>query len=150
MLRALPAARFQLKAHREMRDTPVCALAVGKSGAKLKLKGRNNAITLLHASMSEVVDAVDDAFLNRPVVEGTGLTGVRDIELTYTPNRRGEPELGDISVFAAVEEQLGLKLEPRNAPVEFPVVDSVEKPSANRGATRPPRTSRRRTGRRPT
>jgi uncharacterized protein (TIGR03435 family) len=55
--------------------------------------------------------------------------------VTYTPNtranRESEPDLNDINVFQAVEEQLGLKLEARKEVVEMLIVDRVEKPSAN-------------------
>jgi uncharacterized protein (TIGR03435 family) len=86
--------------------------------------------------MEDVADAIDyTAMLDRPVVDRTGLAGTYDIKLIYTPNtranREGEPDLNDISVFQAVEEQLGLKLEAQNAPVEMLVVDRVEKPSGN-------------------
>ena len=137
MLRSLLAERFQLKVHRETREMPVYALVVGKNGAKFKesspdadptqhysIKGRNDVTTLPKATMEDVADAIDyTAMLDRPVVDRTGLAGTYDIKLIYTPNtranREGEPDLNDISVFQAVEEQLGLKLEAQNAPVEM-------------------------------
>jgi uncharacterized protein (TIGR03435 family) len=148
MLQWLLAERFQLEAHREMREIPVYALVVGKNGPKFKesnpdadamglfsAKGRNMVITLPKASMSDAVDAVGNAFLERPVVDKTGLTGTYNIRLTYTPNtranRESDPDLNDINVFQAVEEQLGLKLEARKEMVEMLIVDRVEKPSAN-------------------
>ena len=148
MMQALLADRFQLKAHREMREMPVYALVAGKNGPKFKesdadadpmqhysLKGRNNVITMPKATMGDVVDAVDSAFLDRAIVDKTGLTGTYNIKLTYTPNtranRESDPDLSDISVFQAVEEQLGLKLESRKETVEIIVVDRVEKPSGN-------------------
>jgi len=75
--------------------------------------------------MSDVADAAANANLNRPVVDKTGLTGTYNIKLTYST------DASDISVFQAVEEQLGLKLEARKEMVEILVVDRVEKPSAN-------------------
>ncbi len=61
--------------------------------------------------------------------------GVYDATLTYTPQTRairdGEPELNDISIFFAVEEQLGLKLEPKKATVGILVVDRFGKPTEN-------------------
>jgi uncharacterized protein (TIGR03435 family) len=147
MLQALLAERFQLKVHRETREMPVFALVVGKGGPKFKesdpdadptghysRKGRNNVIALPKASMSDVVDAVDDAFIDRPVIDKTGLIGTYNIKLTYTPNigtNRDTQDLSDINVFQALEEQLGLKLEARKEPVEILVVDRVEKPSGN-------------------
>jgi uncharacterized protein (TIGR03435 family) len=124
---------------------PVFALIVAKSGIKFKesdpdaevtglhsLKGRNNVVTLTKATMSDVVDAIGNAMLDRPVVDHTGLARTYSIKLTYTPNtranRESEPDLNDISVFQALEEQLGLKLEARKEPVEVLVIDHVEKP----------------------
>jgi uncharacterized protein (TIGR03435 family) len=81
-----------------------------------------------------VVNAVSNSFLDRPVVDKTGLTGTYEINLTYTPATRAnlsEPDLSDISIFTAVQEQLGLKLEPQKGTVEVLVVDHVEKPSVN-------------------
>jgi uncharacterized protein (TIGR03435 family) len=147
MLQSLLTDRFQLKLHREMRETPVYALVVSKDGAKFKesdpdadstglysMKGRNAVVTLPKATMSDVVDAVTNALLERPVVDRTGLTGTYNIKLTYTPNigtNRDSQDLSDINVFQAVEEQLGLKLEARREPAEILVVDRVEKPSGN-------------------
>jgi uncharacterized protein (TIGR03435 family) len=85
--------------------------------------------------MSDVVDAAANAILDRPIVDKTGLSGTYSIKLTYTPNtranRESEPDLSDITVFQAVEEQLGLKLEARKEPIPVLVVDRVEKPSGN-------------------
>jgi len=148
MLQALLADRFKLKAHREMREMPVYALVVGKNGPKLKesapdadpmgrmsINGRNYVVTRPKASMGDVVSGISNAFLDRPVLDKTGLTGTYDLKLTYTPNiranREADPDLNDISIFTAVEEQLGLKLEPQKANVEILVVDHIEKPPGN-------------------
>jgi uncharacterized protein (TIGR03435 family) len=148
MMRSLLADRFKLGVHSEMREMAVYALVVGKGGPKLKesapdagpmghatVSGRNYQVTRPKASMDDVVDAISNAFLDRPVVDKTGLTGTYDIKLTYTPdtkaNREGEPDPSDISVFAAVQSQLGLRLEPQKAMVETIVVDHIEKPSGN-------------------
>jgi len=71
----------------------------------------------------------------RMVVDRTGLTGSWDFELNYAPEGRGGPGGGDAapvdpnapSFFTAIQEQLGLKLEPTKGPVEVLVIDSVEK-----------------------
>jgi uncharacterized protein (TIGR03435 family) len=148
MLQSLLADRFKLKFHREMRETPVYALVVGKNGPKFKESapdanpvahyhwtGRNNEITIPKASMDAVVGAIANSMLDRPVLDKTGLTGTYDIKLTYTPdvksNRDSEPDMSDISVFTAVQSQLGLRLEPQKAMVEFLIVDKAEKPSEN-------------------
>jgi uncharacterized protein (TIGR03435 family) len=148
MMQALLAGRFHLEAHRETREIPVFALMVGKNGPKFQAsgpgadpmglysrKGRNNVITLPKATARDLVDAIESAFLDRPVVDRTELTGTYNIKLTYTPNtranRESDPDLSDINVLQAVEEQLGLRLEARREPIEMLVVDRVERPSGN-------------------
>jgi uncharacterized protein (TIGR03435 family) len=87
-------------------------------------------ITLLVNQLSSI--------LGRNVIDKTGLTGRYDIKLTFTPEdsqsalRNGEPapETGP-SIFTAVQEQLGLKLEPSKGPVDLIVVDHVDKPTEN-------------------
>jgi uncharacterized protein (TIGR03435 family) len=87
--------------------------------------------------------------LGRPVVDKTGLTGKYDYTLKWTPDQgrspmfkgpesgqqgvddRPSPESSAPSLFPAIQEQLGLKLESTKAPVEILVIDHVEKPSEN-------------------
>jgi uncharacterized protein (TIGR03435 family) len=147
MLQSLLADRFKLRVHREMKEMPVYALVVGRNGPKLKesapdadvwahmgISGRNNVVTMPKATMDRLVEQISNAFLDRPVVDKTGLTGTCDIRLTYTPeykmNSGPEPDL-DVSIFTAVQEQLGLRLVQQKADVEILVVDHVEKPSEN-------------------
>ncbi len=145
MLQRLLAERFQLKVHRESRETPVYALVVGKGGPKFKespadaearflgtVNGRNQGVTASKLTMGSLVDDLR-IFVNRPVVDRTGLAGAYDIKFEATPGFRMEnnPQLADISIFTALEEQLGLKLESQKAPIEVLVVDRVEEPTAN-------------------
>ena len=73
----------------------------------------------------------------RYVVDKTGLTGRYDFELRWTPASTPEdthaesPDSGAPSLFTAVQEQLGLKLEPTKAPVDVLVVDSAKPPTPN-------------------
>jgi uncharacterized protein (TIGR03435 family) len=83
--------------------------------------------------------------LNRVVLDRTGLSGNFDIDLTWTPDQNqmpqgapppGAPDLPPIdpngpSIFTAVQEQLGLKLESTKGPVEVLVIDHVERPTEN-------------------
>jgi uncharacterized protein (TIGR03435 family) len=147
MMQSLLADRFKLKVHHETREMQVYALVVGKNGPKLKdsapdanpmayfnVVGRNYRVTRAKATMDDVVQAIGNSFLDRPVLDQTGLTGTYNLSLTYTPDiptNRGESDPNDISIFTAVQEQLGLKLEPQKASIEILVVDSVEKPSEN-------------------
>jgi uncharacterized protein (TIGR03435 family) len=77
-------------------------------------------------------------FTGRPIVDKTDLTGVYDIDLTWTPEQdpsgpdgtlpQAPPSSDGVSLFTAVQEQLGLKLDPRRGPVDVLVIESVERP----------------------
>ena len=148
MLRSLLDARFHLQAHKEMRETAVYGLVVGKNGSKLKpgapdadevsqvhVMGRNYQLVIPKGNMQKLVGMLEaSGFLDRPVFDQTGLDGIYEIKLLYTPDvraNRENPDPGDINILQAVQEQLGLKLEPRKMPVEVLVVDHLEKPTAN-------------------
>jgi bla regulator protein blaR1 len=144
MLQGLLADRFQLKLHRETREWPVYALIAVKNGPKVNeaapdasgwvnvgVKGRNYTMTFPGHDMDTLADTLNNsAGLDRPVVDRTGLTGKFAMKIMFTP-ARGEPEAGDLSIFEALQEQLGLRLTPQSAPIEFLVVDHVAKPSGN-------------------
>jgi uncharacterized protein (TIGR03435 family) len=76
-------------------------------------------------------------YLDRPVIDQTGLAGRFDVNLEFTdsllhPGQAPAPEApGDISIFTAVREQLGFKLEPGKGPVKVIVIDHLERPSEN-------------------
>ncbi len=145
MLQGLLAERFHLKVHRDTKETPVYALVVGRVGPKFKesqpdatavshhgVNGRNQTVNLSRTTMELLADDLG-IFADRPVVDRTGLTGTYDIKLEATPEFRisRDQHPDDISIFEAVQTQLGLKLEPRTEPMEILVVNSVEKPSEN-------------------
>jgi uncharacterized protein (TIGR03435 family) len=125
----------------------VYALLIAKNGPKFKestpdavpkflggVNGRNQSITVSKATMQVLVEAIPRSFhLDRPVVDRTGLTGTYDFNIDATPESRidGNPDPNEISIFTAVKEQLGLKLEPQKAMVEILVIDRMGKPSAN-------------------
>jgi len=82
--------------------------------------------------------------LDRTIVDKTNLTGRFDIQLKWTPGVGENPfdpggrtlpplpaDSSDLSIFTAVQEQLGLKLESTKGPVDFLVIDHVEEPSPN-------------------
>jgi uncharacterized protein (TIGR03435 family) len=73
---------------------------------------------------------------DRPVQDATGIEGQYEISLEWTPDAArpqpdGTPSPAGPSIYTAVQEQLGLRLEPRNAPLEYLVIEHVEKPDAN-------------------
>jgi len=143
MLQALLAERFQLKLHKESKEMPIYALVVGKSGAKLKPLNGSHApfartgrgLAVLYTSTMWGLAGFLTNSAGRMVVDETGLTGEYDIGLEFMPERLNgaPPPDGDSgpTIFAAVQEQLGLKLEARKGPVEIIVIESAERPSGN-------------------
>ena len=146
MIQALLADRFQLKVHRETKEMPVYNLVVGKNGPKLKesapdarplvrMRDANGMIHLIATSspMQQLANQFSNANgVDRPVLDKTGLTGMYDFELDWSAGY-GAPADGadEISIFTALQEQIGLKLEPAKAPMEVLVIDRAEKPSQN-------------------
>src|SRR5262249_49174574 len=144
LLRRLLAERFHLQLHRETREMTVYAMTIGKGGVKFKesapeeppkqhigVNGRNQYIDFQQVTMEQVVDSLGAVGGDRPVIDKTGLTGKYDIRLEATPEFRinNNPQPDDLSIFNAIQQQLGLKLEPQKVPIEVLVVDHVEKPS---------------------
>jgi len=145
MIIPLLADRFHLKAHLQLKTLPVYNLVIARGGPKFKLdpvathgggwtiKGSNTEIVLTGKSNSiaELADALSDP-VHRQVVDKTGLTGNADIVLKWTDEvaaEQGGPNV--ISIFTAVEEQLGLKLQSSKGPVDTLVIDHAEMPSEN-------------------
>jgi uncharacterized protein (TIGR03435 family) len=153
MLQKLLADRFKLTFHREQRELPVYALVVAKGGAKLKAADpgeQNNSgcqrlgvCAFMNDPLPHFARWLQFAVLDRPVLDKTGLAGSYDFTLKWTPdeaqfsamgihvppptdNPNAPPEL-----FIAIQEQLGLKLEPQKIPAEVLVIDHVERPSEN-------------------
>jgi uncharacterized protein (TIGR03435 family) len=148
MLQTLLSDRFKLKFHRADKEMPVYALVVGKDGRKFKesaqdavesvligVNGRNQNITASKKSMDEFTRMIPNAFfVDRPIVDRTGLPGTYDFKIEASPESHmtgDELDLKSIGIFTAIQQQLGLKLEPQKAMIEVLVIDHVEKPSAN-------------------
>ena len=143
MIQTLLADRFKLQVRRGTKDLPVYALVVGRRGPKLHETeagaehdnaGRDRLIGQ-KMSMAHLADRLSQ-LVGRPVLDMTGLDGVFDLELRWTPDderrREGDTSDGPSSIFTAIQEQLGLKLEARKAPLEIIVVEHAEKvPSEN-------------------
>jgi uncharacterized protein (TIGR03435 family) len=144
MTRSLLGERFQLKVHREAQEVPVYALVVGKGGPKFKpaaADATGSSFTRgsekgLHMEATKVtmegLARQLSSTTDRPVVDRTGLAGYYAFTLDWYPaNRIPPPDMDVPSMFAAVQEQLGLRLEPSKGQVEKLVIDHAEKPSAN-------------------
>jgi uncharacterized protein (TIGR03435 family) len=150
ILQAVLADRFRLKVHRETKDLPVYALAVGKKGPTMKESAPDvkfaagfemlpfARMTNRKTTMIQLAGFLS-VYAGRPVVDRTGLTGSYDFTLEWNlddvqqrePGVPGGANPARPSLFTAVQEQLGLKLEPSRAPIEVLVIDHAEKPSEN-------------------
>jgi uncharacterized protein (TIGR03435 family) len=144
MLQTLLAERFKLVFHREPKEMPVYALVVAKNGPKIK-EAKDEGATQVGAGDGEGVGferapigmlaGVVAQSVDRPVTDDTGLKGLYSFRLVWAQDdRQPKPnaEPGDApSIFTALQEQLGLKLESRRAMVEILVIDRVEKPAEN-------------------
>jgi uncharacterized protein (TIGR03435 family) len=137
MLQALLADRFQLRLHRERRDLRVYSLTIARTGTKLKAvpvgegsftfgPGR---ISGKAQSMTELADKLSRPYfgLGAPVMDSTGLDGAFDFTLDWTPDNVQADATPGPSIFAALQEQLGLKLEASKSRVEVLVIDRVER-----------------------
>jgi uncharacterized protein (TIGR03435 family) len=167
MLKTLLAERFKLTIHMETRDSPIYALVAGKNGPRLAPAVKDCAPTTieeatsgkgpcglrgggpaggLHLPAAELTELALGltSFLDRPVVDRTGISGRFDIELppwnTGAPARQEtadgrdlepQPDPNAPSLFTVLQEQLGLRLEATRGPVVYCVVDHVERPAAN-------------------
>jgi uncharacterized protein (TIGR03435 family) len=157
MMRSLLAERFHLQFHLETKEMPFYSLGLESNGVKLTLHDATNSgepwieqgmDTPFHARWKATSSSMElfafrlAAIMDRPVIDQTGLKGEYDFTLTYTmdlpPNLppdsmiNGQPiDNSGPSIFQAVRQQLGLRLDARKGPVEVMVIDHVEKPSGN-------------------
>jgi uncharacterized protein (TIGR03435 family) len=153
MLQTLLSDRFRLSVHRETKEMAVYALVVGKNGPRLKedaagpgvmkfnRKGRDVELEAIGATIESLINQLPRMpGVDRAVLDRTGLTGKYDFRLTLTdfqlsvnaqPQGIPAADSEGASVFTALQEQLGLKLESQKAPVEILTVDRVERPSEN-------------------
>ena len=136
MVQNLLAERMNLKIHEETKEMSVYALVTAKSGPKLaksampdqpiahggfgRFSGRHLTMDMLASLLAGQVE--------RPVLDKTEIEGQYDVELHWTPEDSPEP---GPSIFSALQEQLGLRLESARAPQEIVVIDHVERPSEN-------------------
>lgn len=139
MAQTLLADRFRLKAHRETRLVPVYALTIAKSGPKLhaarpdehrSIDSYPGTIEATNAPMTLFIDELSGK-VDRPVIDQTGLTESFDFTLRWSADIPGRSDPGLGSIFTAIQDQLGLKLEAEKRPFEVLLIDSIERPSAN-------------------
>ena len=134
VLRNLLADRFTLVARRETREGRGYALRPLTGGHRLKesvgprtfLTGRPGLIAGNGRSIGELIPLLSQ-MVGAPVVDDTGLKGVYDVKLEWTPQLTAAgADAQDISIFTALREQLGLRLEPIRTAVDVVVVSSIE------------------------
>jgi uncharacterized protein (TIGR03435 family) len=141
ILQDLLADRFHLEFHREAREISVYALVLAKGGHKLKPAadgessgmntetGRGTSHLAATASSLDVLAKWIGNRVGRIVLDQTGLEGAYDFSLTWSPNPG--PDSADPTLPTALNEQLGLRLASRKAPVEVLVIDGIRRPTAN-------------------
>jgi uncharacterized protein (TIGR03435 family) len=146
MMQKLLAERFGLKFHWAKRDLPIFAVTVAKGGPKLAVSKSDPNASLDQTSNGSAVEvtyrftnnSVADfaqgmrSFLDRPVVDETGIKGKFDFTLDWTKDGAvNDDPKAPPGLFTAVQEQLGLKLDATKGPADVLVIDHVERPSAN-------------------
>jgi uncharacterized protein (TIGR03435 family) len=146
--------RFKFTYHPDKKELSVYALTVAKGGPKMTVTihqpndPRNflfrglGQLMVTNSTMKDFCDGMQGAVMDRPVVDHTGLTERYDFNLNWTPDDSQFASFGPRpapkddpnappSLYTAIQEQLGLKLEPTKAMTDVFVIDHVEKPAAN-------------------
>jgi uncharacterized protein (TIGR03435 family) len=155
MLQSLLAERFKLKVHHETRQGQIFALTLARNdrrlGPNLKVSTADcsvpqncaprigpGSLTLTGVPLAQLVSLLP-RFVDRIVIDSTGLTERYDLQLTWTPgpvewiapgNSENPPSDG-ASLPSALREQLGLRLQSQTGPIDILVIDSAERPSEN-------------------
>ncbi len=140
-LQAMLADRFQLKLHREKKEMTVYGLVIAKGGIRMQVSSDSGDSSMNGGRTDEGKSSLTGKnlplenlvrFLSgqtaRPVIDQTGLTGKYNFKMIYAPDMN---DLTGPSIFTALQEQLGLKLESQKGLSDVLVIDSVQKPSEN-------------------
>jgi uncharacterized protein (TIGR03435 family) len=156
MVQSLLSDRFKLKVSHTTKELPVFALVIAKNGSKLTesthqepmMTGGRGEIAGVKQSVEFLANILSwlPELEGREVIDETGLKGTYDFTLHWTPDQsqtaafKGPlpatesaplPESSGPSLFTAIQEQLGLKLEPTKGPVDIFIIDHVERPTGN-------------------
>jgi|KBSMisStaDraftv2_1062788.scaffolds.fasta_scaffold13784_2 uncharacterized protein (TIGR03435 family) len=137
MVQSLLADRFELTLHRETREMPIYALVVLRPNVirptttdcratpdKCDIQSTAGHFAAVALNMNDMLSVLSNA-VERVVVNRTGLQGSYDIDIDWA----AEPGSDKPSIFTAVQEQLGLKLESTRGAVDVVVIDHVERPT---------------------
>jgi uncharacterized protein (TIGR03435 family) len=152
MLRTLLEEEFKIVDHQEQKPTSVYALVVDKGGPKVQRSARPGdrfckriaggtddpdakglspieagfiCTNMTMADFADLLPEMAPAYLDRLVVDSTGLKGAYDFKLVWVG--AALIDQGGLTVFEAMEKQLGLKLEARRVPITVTVIDHIEK-----------------------
>jgi uncharacterized protein (TIGR03435 family) len=143
LVQSLLEDRFKLSVHREVRELPVFALTLARKDGALGPQMHRSGVDCQQEPVRCIIRALPGrltgghitlvtliAMLSRPVerlvVNRTGLDGPFDVDLEWSPDQKATDKP---SIFAAVQEQLGLRLDPVRAAVDVVVIDHVEQPT---------------------
>ena len=142
-LQVMLADRYQLKVHREKKEMPVYALVIAKGGVEMQVatddeahdSGLNgsrtddgkSSLTGKNLPLENLARFLSNQ-TGRPVTDQTGLTAKYNFKMIYAPDMN---DLTGPSIFTALQEQLGLKLESQKGPADVLVSVSVQNPSEN-------------------
>jgi uncharacterized protein (TIGR03435 family) len=148
---SLLAERFGMMTHSEMREGSIYNLVVAKGGPKLtptvnelgpQSSWNNVRIICKKITMKQFAEGALSAMLGHPVVDATRVEGEYDLRVNFSPDEvpggvekpiadRPANDSAAPPFFIAIQQQLGLKLEPAKGPVQYLMIDHVERPSAN-------------------
>lgn len=155
MLQGLLLDRFKLVVHMDTKPMPGIVLTTGKGKSKLKEaddsgntgcqaqpppRPNPDVVPYIVAScrnltmegFAAILRGLSNEYVTKPVVDSTGLKGAWDFDLKWTPKGPLAAGRGGISLFDAVDKELGLTLQPQKLPMPVIVVDSVNrKPTDN-------------------
>lgn len=155
MVRQMLAERFALKAHTDVQERPIYRMVVARPDGKLgpsiyriddtecggsnpqpcDLSAWSGGLMSSGMGLQQLAVALfsrsQTTGIDRPVIDHTGLAGMFGFTLMFSSFNTATHVSNDPSIFTALREQLGLKLEPARGPVELVVIDSVEQPTPN-------------------
>lgn len=139
-LQSLLIERLKFKFHRETRQESVLSLVVAKGGPKFKqvseagspsISGSSGGGKASIVGKNVTIDRLAEYLSTRaghPVLNNTGLSGKYDFSIEWAMDETAD---SGPSIFTAIEDQLGLKLNPTKGPVEVIAIDNVEHPTEN-------------------
>jgi len=141
MVQAMLAERFKLKFHREQKQVQGYVLLLAKGGLKVKpvegegssMSSNDTKLTAKHVDPPRIA-VFASRVLGQPVIDETGVKDSFDFVLEFDRRQRPESDPNGPTLptlFTALTEQLGLKLEPKKVPLDVLVVDHAERPTEN-------------------